>query len=125
MIKRLHLHLYRNEISTQNRFSEYEFCHLESVMVHLSFKNVSAALANNRLYYEAGSFVTLPDGYYDLESLNRILKKTGSLYYKLVIGDDSQSYRLWKFGDSNTWGTEDTTSATDKTTAVQNLGLLN
>ena len=29
------------------------------------------------------------------------------------------------FGDSNTWGTEDTTSATDKTTAVQSLGLLN
>lgn len=46
-LKRLHLHMYRNEINTQNRFSEYEFCSLEGLMIHLSYLNVSAELGNN------------------------------------------------------------------------------
>lgn len=96
-IKRLHLHVYRNEISTQNRFAEYEYCSLEGLMIHLSYKNVSAALGNNVLYYEAASFVTLSDGYYDLSNLNKILKSAGTGYYKIVIADDTQSYKIWKF----------------------------
>lgn len=72
-MQRLHLHVYRDVISTQSKFAEYEFCTLESVMIHLSYKNVSANLSNNLLYYEAASFLTLEDGYYDLDGLNRLL----------------------------------------------------
>lgn len=124
-IKRLHLHMYRNEISTQNRFAEYEYCSLEGLMIHLSYKNVSANLGNNLLYYEAASFVTLSDGYYDLSNLNKILKSAGTGYYKIVIADDTQSYKIWKFAGLTQWNQEDFTSAVDKSSAVQNLSLLN
>lgn len=122
-MKRLHLHVYRSEISTQNRFSEYEYCSLEGLMIHTSFKNVSAALGNNLLVYDIALDQTLPDGYYDLPALNKILKSLGN--YKLVLADSSQNYKLWLFASSTAWNQEDYTGAVDKTTIFMNASLLN
>ena len=95
--ERLHLHVYRDEFQTQNKLSFYEKSYLEGIMIHTSFKNVSASLGNNSFYYEAASSVVLPDGYYDLSNLNKILKGLGTGFYKLILADDTQTYKLWKF----------------------------
>lgn len=94
-------------------------------MVHTSYKNVSSIIGNNILYYEAMNFITLSDGYYDLSNLNKILRDTGTKYYKLILADDTQSYRLWKFTSLTTWNQEDFTGAVDKTSLVQNNSVLN
>lgn len=124
-MKRLHLHIYRDEINTQNRFAEYEFCSLEGIMLHTSFKNVSAALGNNILFYDTAASITLSDGYYDLTNLNKLLKAAGTLNYKLTLADDTQSYKLWKFASATAWNQDDYTSAIDKTSIVQNTSIIN
>lgn len=121
----LHLHVYRDEINTQNWFDEYETCFIESIYIHNSFLNVSSELGNNILFYDTGLSITLNDGYYNLESLNKILKKTGALYYKLILSDDSQSYELWKFASETNWNTDNYTSAINKTNIVKDLTILN
>jgi len=121
----LHLHVYWNEINTQNRFDDYTECNIESVYIHNSFKNVSQNIGNNVLYYDTGLFITLSDGYYNLDGLNRILKKTGTLYYKLTLSDDSQLYELWKFSTESNWNTDNYTSAVNKTSIVKDLSILN
>lgn len=121
----LHLHVYRNEINTQNWFDDYWECNIESVYIHNSYKNVSINLNNNILYYDTSLFITLNDGYYNLDNLNKILKKTGSLFYKIVLSDDSQCYELWKFASETNWNTDNYTSAINKTTIVKDLSTLN
>ena len=92
-------------------------------MLHTSFKNVSAALGNNVLVYDIAADVTLPDGYYDLSSLNKILKALGN--YKLVLADSTQNYKLWLFASATAWNQEDYTGAVDKTTIFMNASVLN
>lgn len=122
-MQRLHLHLYRDSTFTQNKFSEYEFCSLEGIMIHTSYKNVSTNLGNNQLYYDTALSVLLADGYYDLVNLNKILKNLG--FYKLILGDGSQEYETWKFTSLTTWNNEDYTGAVNKTAIVKNLTILN
>ncbi len=122
-MQRLHLHLYRDSVQTQNKFAEYEFCSLEGLMIHTSYKNVSQILGNNILFYDTATSVSLSDGYYDLPSLNKILKNLG--FYKLILADGTQFYQMWKFTTLTTWNNEDYTGAVDKTAIVQNLSLLN
>lgn len=119
----LHLHLYRDNTYTQNRFAEFEFARLESVMVHTSWTNVSASLGNNSLMYDTALFQTLTDGYYDLNALNKILKGLG--FYKLLLADNSQKYELWKFASLTAWNTDDFIGASNKTSIVENATLLN
>ena len=54
-------------------------------MIHTSWKNVSSNLSNNVLFYDTATSVTLVDGYYDLNNLNKILKNLG--FYKLILAD--------------------------------------
>lgn len=115
-MQRLHLHLYRENTYTQNKFAEYEFAKLESVMIHTSFKNVSSVLGNNSLMYDTALYATLQDGYYDLSSLNKILRDLG--FYKLILADNSQNFNMWKFPTLNAWNTEDFSSASLKTSIV-------
>lgn len=119
------MHLYRNEFQTQSKFSRFDYCMLESVQVHTSFMNVSSSIGNNTFFYELASSVVLSNGYYDLQSLNDILKRTGTLNYKLVLSDDAQTFKLWKFAGSAQWGTNDYTGAVDKTNIVSSLSKLN
>lgn len=92
-------------------------------MIHTSYKNVSQALGNNILHYDTGMNVVLSDGYYDLTNLNKILKNLG--FYKLILADGAQFYQMWKFANLTAWNNEDYTGATDKTSIVQNLSILN
>ncbi len=91
MFERLHLHVYGDwlEFNTQNRFDDFEYCLIESIYIHNSFKNVSSKLNNNIFYLNTVDFITLSDGYYDLEWLNKILKWVGTKYYKLILSNDS------------------------------------
>jgi hypothetical protein len=98
---------------------------MESVTIHTSFKNVAQNLGNHILYYEAASFITLLDGYYDLSSLNETLRRTGTLNYKFVLSDDGLSFKLWKFLSSAAWQSNDFVGAIDKTLATSTLSLLN
>lgn len=129
MFERLHLHLYNNwlEFNTQNRFDDFEFCEIESIYIHNSFKNISSKISNNKFYIGAnpGDFITLSDGYYDLTSLNSILKWTGIKYYKLVLSDDSQHYNLYRYPTLTEYNNEDPTNVSNLTSVVNNLSLLN
>ena len=87
-MKRLHLHLYNDSINTNNLFTEYSHGYLESVMIHTSYLNVSSQNGNNILYYISTNFITLQDGYYNLQTLNKILWNVGSLYFKLILSDN-------------------------------------
>lgn len=69
--------------------------------------------------------MTLPDGYYDLNSLNRVLKYTGTKYYKLILSYDSQTYMLYKFVDLAGYNSEELSLGVDKTADVSNLSTLN
>lgn len=123
-MKRVHLHLYNENINTNNLFTEYSTGFLESIMIHTSFCNVQALNDNNKLYYTAVDFITLQDGYYNLTTLNKILRNTGTLYYKLILSDNSQFYRLVKYGSLNDWNQESGT-VVDNTNAVKDISPLN
>lgn len=123
-MKRLHLHLYNDSINTNNLFTEYSHGYLESIMLHTSFLNVSAQNGNNVLYYTSTSFVTLQDGYYNLQTLNKILRGVGSLYFKLILADNSQYYRLVRYANLNDWNSE-LTVLTDYTNDVKDKTPLN
>lgn len=93
-------------------------------MIHTSFLNVSQLNGNNILYYTNTNFITLLDGYYNLQTLNKILKNTGSLYYKIVLSDNSQFFRLVKYSSLNDWNQESGT-VVDNTNLVYDKTILN
>lgn len=122
-MQRLHLHLFRDNTFTQSKFAEYEFCSLECIMIHTSFKNISATLGNNILFYDNLLSLVLADGYWDLASLNTKLKNTG--FYKLILGDGAQNFEMWKFLNLSDWNNDNTLSATNLTNFVKNASILN
>ena len=127
MLERLHCHLYDNKTTffVGDTFQDFEYCQIEQIYVHNSFFNVSAALGNNVFYYEFNKFFILNDGYYDLNSLNRILKFTDTKYYKLILAYDSQTYMLYKFNNIADYNSEDLSTGIDKTFTVKDLTVLN
>ena len=86
-MKRLHLHCYKNSFNTNGTFSGYNWMALESVYVHASYFNVSQRIGNNILYFTNSSPINLADGYYNLESLNDIIKYYG--WYKIIPSHNS------------------------------------
>lgn len=104
--------------------NDASYVSIESIAIHTSYFNVSSnsttsRLANNLLFYDtAQPAYILPDGYYDLQTLNKILYTN---LYKIGLNSTSQNYTIQKYTNGTDW----TNELNGTVQAVQTFGLLN
>lgn len=119
-VTQLQIYHSTDPIQIGNQFDDFEHIHLQSVYIHNSYTNVSTQLNNNYLYYDTGLFVQLSDGFYRIDTLNKILlNTTGATPYKIVLDlYGAKSYKIVKFSSVSNWQNEYYPGSTDTTSAA-------
>lgn len=123
-MKWLHIHCTTDLIRVSNYLSGFKWVYLESILIHLSYHNVQLKF-NNIFYVESTTFITLTPGYYDLTTLNDILKTANGGYYKLLLSQGCQYYELRWFATLADWNANNITASTDITPNVKDKSELN
>lgn len=131
MISRLNLNYYRQGSNTQNKFTQFDFVEIEQISIHTSYYNIVDTYGSTLHYDTVGinlSPIVLPNGYYTLQSLNKILLGNNSLivpslFYKIVRSLDSETFSMFKYSNQTDWNLEQ--NGIDKTALILNSSNLN